>query len=141
MSKVWLARVTNGKPLWSEWNMADIREWCKGNEGKLLRLTYETPKRSNAQNRYYWLYLGVIAAETGDDENSLHEYFRRTLLPPKLITAQGKNLQIPRSTTDLNKIEMGEYLDRICALTNVPLPDREAAGYYVESKVKKLKAN
>ena len=33
------------------------------------------------------------------------------------------------STTDLSKIEMGEYMDRISALTEIPIPDPELAGY------------
>lgn len=136
MSKVWLMRVIDKKPQLSDWNKADLNEWCKENDGKILRITYETPKRSGQQNRFYWLYLGVIAAETGDDENSLHEFFRRKFLPPKSITVMEQEIRVPSSTTDLNKIEFGEYMDRICALTNVPIPDIEAAGFYVESKLK-----
>lgn len=98
----------------------------------VLTVEEEKNKRSITQNAYYWVYLGVISNETGDDPNSLHEYFKRALLPPKFIQVRGKEIKIPSSTGDLNKIEFGEYLDRIVAETNVALPDREAAGYFIE---------
>lgn len=82
-------------------------------------------KRTLNQNNFYWLYLGVIADETGDDPNSLHEYFKRKLLPPRYISVMGKEIKIPASTTKLSKIEMGEYMERICALTNIPIPELE----------------
>ena len=95
----------------------------------------EIPKstRSLSQNNLYWHYLSVIEAETGNTAEELHEYFRRTLLPAKFITIEidGKNkeIKIPRSTTELSKIEFGEYLDKICAETNVPIPNPVEAGY------------
>lgn len=46
----------------------------------------------------------------------------------------GEEVSKPRSTTKLNKSGFSDYLDKICALTNVPLPDPEAAGYIPNSK-------
>lgn len=36
--------------------------------------------RSQAQNRLYWLWIGVISAHTGDDKDSLHVELKRRLL-------------------------------------------------------------
>lgn len=98
-------------------------------DGTKLVVDVLKKRRSQSQNSYYWVYLGVIEQETGNNADDLHELFKRTLLPPKFVTAMGKEFKIPRSTTELNRAEFGEYMDKICALTNIPLPDIEAAGY------------
>lgn len=104
-------------------------DWLRVNEGKRVLVQLDKPGRSNSQNAYYWVYLGVIAQETGNNEDDLHEFFKRKLLPPVFKKVLGEEIKLPRSTTKLNKSEFGEYLEKICALTNIPLPDREAAGY------------
>ena len=104
-------------------------EWARGHAGAHVVNEEEKRVRSLSQNAYYWVYLGVIARETGDNADDLHEFFKRKLLPPVFKTIQGEEIKLPRSTTELSKVDFGEYLDRIGALTNIPLPDREAAGY------------
>jgi hypothetical protein len=71
---------------------------------------------------------------TGDNADDLHEFFKRKCLPPRFIKAQGQEVRIPGSTTDLSKDAFGEYLDKIAALSGVPLPDPEAAGYIPNNK-------
>jgi len=89
--------------------------------------------RTLTQNGFYWLFLEVIADETGNNVTDLHEYFKVKLLPPRLVKIKGKaqehEIEVPQSTTGLDKASFADYLDRICALTGVPLPDKEAAGF------------
>lgn len=131
MKTVFLATVEGGRlSLGSEHNKARFNDYLRGNEGKKLRITEEEkPKRSLSQNRYYWLYLELVEKETGNGANELHEYFRRTLLPPKFLTVLGKEIKVPKSTTELTKHEFGEYLDKISSMTEVPLPDPTLLGY------------
>jgi len=110
---------------------ASHKQFLQDNVGKKVTIQIIKPKRSDQQNAYYWLYLGVIASETGDDPNSLHEYFKRAFLPPRFIEVMGKEVKIPASTAKLNKSDMAEYLMRIASETNIPLPDRELAGYII----------
>ena len=56
-------------------------------------------KRSDSQNAYYWLYLEVIARETGDNADDLHEFFKRNPPPAKFITVRGEEIRIPSSTS------------------------------------------
>lgn len=128
---VFLAKATEEGALdWgSEYNQFRLTETLKKHAGKTWRLELPEPKRSQSQNNYYWLYLGIIERETGNDSNDLHEYFKRIFLPPKFINVMGKELKVPSSTSKLNKIQFGEYLEKICALTGVQLPDPELAGY------------
>jgi hypothetical protein len=69
----------------------------------------------------------VIERETGQDTNDLHEYFKRTLLPPVFKTVMGKEFKIPASTKDLNKAAFGEYLDKIAAMTGMPVWEHDAS--------------
>lgn len=106
-----------------------FQEWKRAHDGARLVIDEDKPTRSHSQNAYYWTYLGIIEKETGEAATDLHEFFKRKLLPPVFKTIRGEDMKLPASTTDLDKVAFGEYLDRICALTNIPLPDPEAAGY------------
>jgi hypothetical protein len=87
-----------------------------------VRIERVTGKRSMSQNNFYWFYLSLIANETGHTEDELHSLFKRIFLPPRYKTILGREMKLPASTTELSKPEFGEYLDRICAETNVPIP-------------------
>lgn len=130
MKVVFTAKSVDGKlSLGSEGNTFRFKQWLEQNPNKMLKIEPIGNERTNQQNRYYWLYLGIIERETGNCANYLHEYFKRIHLPPTYISVMGKEIKIPTSTTDLKKHEMSDYLDKICAETGVPLPDPEEAGY------------
>ena len=103
--------------------------FVQDNEGESVRIALPTQERSLSQNSYYWKYLDIISRETGNVPLDLHEYFKRILLPPvhKSIVINGKRTEVrfPASTKDLNTEQFSDYLDKICALTNVPLPERQ----------------
>jgi len=90
-------------------------------------------KRTLNQNSYYWVYLEVIAKETGNDKDDLHELFKSIFLPSKVVKIKGKKhtheFTRKKSTTELTRSEFSEYMERICAYTEVPLPHPEDAGY------------
>ena len=79
--------------------------------------------RSASQNRFYWAYLRIIANETGHTEDDLHSLFKRKFLPPEFKTILGVEVKLPASTTKLDKIAFGEYMDKISAMTGIPIPD------------------
>lgn len=117
----------------SDYNLARFHDCLKDNEGKLFRIEKEITTRTMSQNRLYWLYLGVIERETGNVANDMHEYFRRVFLKPKFIKTMGKEIKVPRSTTELNKTEFSDYMERISAETNIPIPDTEAYADFRDS--------
>ena len=135
MNNIFLVKINKGQlNFGSEANQTRWRQFLNDNDEKWLRIEKPISKRSGQQNKFYWLYLELIARETGDDAVSLHEYFKHNLLKPITKTIKGKSgkeivFETDASTTDLSKIEMGEYLDRISALTEIPIPDPELAGY------------
>ena len=94
-------------------------------DGKKLVVNIEQEKwvRSASQNNFYWAYLRIIANETGETETDLHDLFKRKFLPPQFKKILGVEVKLPASTTKLDKVSFGEYMDKIFALTNVPIPN------------------
>ena len=80
-------------------------------------------KRSEAQNRFYWLYLNLIEQETGNSADDMHLLFRGLFLSKGITEVFGHKVRQVKSTTDLNKSEFTEYLLKIEEKTDVPLPD------------------
>lgn len=129
-----LAKIKNGElDFGSNYNEARFRQFLKENNGKELRISKLTRKRSLNQNALYWFYLDLIEKETGNTANDLHNYFRGTLLSPRIVKVMGKVVKMAQSTTSLNKIEFGEYLEKICAECGVPIPDTESYRKYIDS--------
>ncbi len=95
----------------------------------------EKSKRSLSQNAYMWVYLEIVAKETGNMSEDLHYYFKSSLLPKVIVKIKGRKgvyeIEKLASTTKLDKLQFGEYLEKICAITGVPLPDPAEAGYFV----------
>ncbi len=100
-------------------------DYLESVEGKALVMQIDQEKwvRTAQQNKFYWSYLRIIANETGHTEDELHQLFKRKFLSPEFKVILGQELRLPRSTTKLDKIEMGEYMDRIAAETGVPIPN------------------
>lgn len=95
-------------------------------------------KRSLPQNAYYW---GVIIKEiqirlkelgSEFDADDIHEYLKVKFNPAQIITPQGELLEIGKTTTELNKDEFSEYVERIrewASVTldiNIPDPGEQA---------------
>lgn len=128
MTNFWNLKQEDGGLIFSDYQIASFHEYCKDNPKKTFKLSPVESLRTLSQNKLYWLYLGVIERETGNNASDLHEYFKRKLLPPKFIHVFGKEVKIPSSSTDLKKHEFGEYMDKICAETNIPIPVLEGVG-------------
>lgn len=71
------------------------------------------PTRSTDQNNLYWKWLEVIASHTGDDKDSIHEYFKNKYGFWKTGTALGDAISIPVSTTKYTKKQFSEYMNKI----------------------------
>jgi len=64
------------------------------------------------QNRYYWLILTILEADTGQSKEDFHIYFRsKYLFATKEIN--GEMIEYTRSTTELSTLEMEDYLSKI----------------------------
>ncbi len=124
------ATVENGKLLMGERIKGVMSMFLSSLKGKIyFEIGKVESKRTISQNNFYWMYLGVIAEDTGNNANDLHEYFKRVLLLPifQTVEIKGKKIEIkiPASTKKLSKLEFGEYIEKICALTGIPIPETE----------------
>ena len=95
--------------------------------------------RSLAQNAWYWSgILGMLSEHTGYTSEELHEWAKAKFLPKALAFSDGNGEVVEEyvvggSTTKLNKLEFGEYCERIrqfaAAELDVVIPDpREYEG-------------
>ena len=125
--KGFIGKIENGKIQWN--NKLGIKMMVQDNEGKYVRMSLMKEFRTTTQNNLYWVFLGKIADETGNEANDLHEYAKRIFLPPKFINVNGKEIKIPGSTTNLSKTDFSDYMDRISAWSGVPIPRGEEVGY------------
>jgi hypothetical protein len=76
-------------------------------------------KRSILQNAYYW---GVVVKEIqlrfrelGHDveTDDVHEFLKQKFHSEKIVTPQAEVIEVPKSTTEMNKDEFSEYVERI----------------------------
>lgn len=86
-----------------------------------LSVTVWRPVRSLASNRLYWLWLGVIAKDTGNDVDDLHSYCKQTFLPQRPLTIGDVTVTMTGSTAKLDSGEFTRYLDRVQAWASVEL--------------------
>lgn len=92
----------------------------------LIGIDEKKPTRSAEQNNLYFLYLGVIAEETGHSKDDLHDLFKGKFLGGEVVEVFGEKVRQKKSTTKLNKNDFAEYLLAIEELTGVPIPDTDA---------------
>lgn len=89
--------------------------------------------RSLQQNRYLWgVVYPIIAEATGYTVNELHDWARAQYLAPRVIRIAGKTRNVMRSTTELSKGEMVEYINNLIQLgaeLGCHVPSPEEAGY------------
>jgi len=84
-------------------------------------------KRSLSQNSLYRLWLKCISAETGNDVDDLHDYFKRRFLSNS-VEIFGEECDFGISTTKLNTVEFTAFLDKVqrfAANEGIPLPNPE----------------
>lgn len=96
----------------------------KYNVGDAITITFTNlkPKRTEQQNRYYWLYLGIISKETGNDIDDLHTLFKGLFLSKEIVEVMGHNVRRSRSTTELNTSQFSDYIARIEEKTCILAP-------------------
>ena len=101
-------------------------------------------KRTLPQNRLYYLWLNCISAETGNEVEDLHEYFKTKFLGVRYRIIYGEGITTPFTTTDLDTEQFKEYLDKVQRWANteqgIILPNPEDLGWaqFVEEYSKNL---
>lgn len=98
----------------------------KGDKVYNVEITLERKQRTIPQNRLYRLYLACIEAETGNDADSLHDFFKHKYLKVSEAYFGGEVVEKVLSTTKLNIKQFTEYLQKIVVFAShegIVLPD------------------
>lgn len=103
------------------WWQHELNKYPSGSKITVI-LTNQKPKRTENQNRYYWMYLGMIADETGEDIDDLHTLFKGMFLTKEVVEIMGHKIRRARSTTELSTIQFSGYIERIEELTGILAP-------------------
>lgn len=83
--------------------------------------------RTDAQNKYYWVLVHILAQSFGISDNQMHEFLKSAFLPSQDYFVLIKKKQLS-STTEQNKDEMTEYIEKVIrfgAEQGIVLPDAE----------------
>lgn len=110
-------------PVWYQHQLNKM----KVGEKVSIYLSTRRPKRSEAQNRYYWgVYLPLIANETGERNiEKLHALFSGLFLTEGIYTVLDKQVRIKKSTTELSVSQFIAYIMDIEAETGIEAPPTE----------------
>lgn len=69
--------------------------------------------RTIPQNKLYFLWLNLIAEETGNTKDDLHDYFTAVFLEKQYKVLFNEEVEIRASTTRLSTKEFTTFLDNI----------------------------
>ena len=102
----------------------------------LIRVEPHRARRSLNQNALYHKWVGIIAFDTGNSHDAVHEFLKGEFLPPRTVEIGGRSREVRPSTTTLKIDEMSAFMNQVQAWAGstlgiiLPVPDdlgREAA--------------
>lgn len=79
------------------------------------------PELTDPQRNLYWLWIGVIASETGNDRDMIHKVLKAKFLGWDEVEVLGKMVKREKSITLLDKREMSEYMTQVEAFVYTEL--------------------
>lgn len=93
----------------------DLNRW-NGEKPLTVTIQGKKEKRSLEQNSLLWMWYQIIADETGNDKDDIHEYLKLKFLGTVGIEPTNGQVQyIPRSSRNQSVKEMAEYMEKIQA--------------------------
>lgn len=95
---------------------------CKLGDNLSVYYTNKKPKRSEAQNSYLHLYLSLISLSSGHTLKELKTWAKGKFLSKGITEVFGDKVRVVDSTTDLNRSEFQEFIERIEKTTEIPAP-------------------
>lgn len=98
-----------------------LEEWARQNPGRNILVKFERrgAKRSLPQNRYYHgivvqsVMLGLREIGYSMSHDETHYFLKQKFNPVQVPNKDGLAIELPSTTTELNKIEFSEYIERI----------------------------
>jgi len=103
-------------------------------EGKRVEITIQklSAKRSDRQNRLWWLYMGILSKELGFTKEEIHDICKfKFLKREKVDEKSGEIFEYLGSTTQLNKMEFADMVSELIRWVSetfdivLPLPNEQ----------------
>ena len=103
-------------------------------EGKRVEITIQklSAKRSDQQNRLWWLYMGILSKELGFTKEEIHDICKfKFLKREKVDEKSGEIFEYLGSTTQLNKMEFADIVSELIRWVSetfdivLPLPNEQ----------------
>lgn len=97
-------------------------------EPYLVTIEKQKKKRSLSANAYYWVLMSILEGETGQDQDSLHDFFKTKFLQKRKVVFRqtGEECEVQGSTSTLDSFNFMEYIDKVRAFAiqelNIYLP-------------------
>ena len=138
MLKKFLAKVEGGEI--KHFEPSKFKQLLLDLEGFVIQLQIgkNVKDRSSNQNKYYWgVVIKIIAKETGQDEETIHETMKMLFLQDHIIL-NGEEVVTLKSTAKLTTIEMEDYMAKIRTWCSkklnlyVPTPNETSFDYTVK---------
>ena len=85
-----------------------------------IEIKRHVKKRSLSQLALYWMWIEVIAKETGNDNDMLHEFVKAKFLTPVTHEVFGETFH-QRTTTKLPIDEMSQFMEKVNAFAGAEL--------------------
>lgn len=92
-----------------------------------VKIIRKTQPRTVSQNALMWMWFKCMEEATGTPKDDIHDYYKAKYLG-RDIAVRGRWVHVIGSTTDLNTLQMTDYLNKIQADAatefgiNLPLP-------------------
>lgn len=103
------------------------REMPKLNDG-LWECRFQKPKRTDQENKIFWVWINCISEETGQDKQSLYQYFCQMFIPESCTYRQNGTFA-SGGTSELNTKQFATFLTEIkahvAAELGINLPNKE----------------
>lgn len=100
-----------------------LRTHTKAGDDVLMVVTSKRPKRSQAQNNFFFVYLDLISLSCGHSVEELHRWVNGFILSQGITEVFGSKIRMVGSTSGLNISEFCEMMNRIFEETEIPIPD------------------
>jgi len=100
-----------------------LKMHTKVGDDVLMVVTAKRPKRSQAQNNFFFVYLDLISLSCGHSVEELHRWVNGFILGQGITEVFGQKVRMVGSTSGLNISEFCEMMNRIFEETDIPIPD------------------
>lgn len=102
-------------------NRERLTDWCKQHPGKQVKIKVERKgaRRSLPQNSYYHGVVvelvreGLLDCGYSLSHDETHYFLKERFNPIEIPGKDGFVITVPGTTTELNKVEFGEYIERV----------------------------